>query len=210
MTTPTKIPAPPAPSGSCETRKFTVEEYYRMAEAGILRPDERVELICGEIVLMAPIGNPHATGVRRIERVFRRTVGDAVTISGQNPVLVGECSNPQPDVAILRFREDDYSGQPPSAEDVLLIIEVADSALAYDRNVKSNLCAQANIPETWIKNLVEDCIEAFTGPGPNGYAHHIIYRRGDRISSSTLPDLEFDLEELLPPVPEPESQEAQQ
>jgi len=209
MATPTKIPAPPASSESCETRKFTVEEYYLMAEVGILHPDERVELICGEIVLMAPIGNPHATGVRRIERVFGRTAGDAVTISGQNPVLVGEYSNPQPDVAILRFRDDDYSGKPPSAEDVLLVIEVSDSTLVYDRETKVNLYAQASVPESWIMNLVEDCIEAFTGPGPNGYASHTVYRRGELIASSALPDIEFAVDDLLPPVPETESPDAQ-
>ncbi len=202
MTTPTKAPAQPAPKLECETRKFTVEEYYRMAEVGILHPDERVELICGEIVLMAPIGNPHATGVRRIERVFSRALGDAVTISGQNPVLVGDHSTPQPDIAVLLFREDDYLGKSPSSEDVLLLIEVSDSSLAYDRDVKVNLYAQASIPETWIMNLVDDCIEAFTGPGPEGYANHAIYRRGDRISPSTLPDADFAVEDLLPPLVE--------
>ena len=200
MTTPTKAPAQPAPKLECETRKFTVEEYYRMAEVGILHPDERVELICGEIVLMAPIGNPHATGVRRIERVFSRALGDAVTISGQNPVLVGDHSTPQPDIAVLLFREDDYLGKSPSSEDVLFLIEVSDSSLTYDRDVKVNLYAQASIPETWIMNLVDDCIEAFTGPGPEGYAHHAIYRRGDRIAPSTLQDVEFAVDDLLPPV----------
>ena len=202
MTTPAKAPARPVPKLECNTRKFTVEEYYRMAEVGILRPDERVELINGEVIVMAPIGNPHATGVRRIERVFSQTAGSSVTISGQNPVLIGERSTPQPDVAILRYREDDYFGKLPSAEDVLLVIEVSDTSLAYDRNVKVNLYAQANIPETWITNLPEDCIEAFTGPGPNGYTQHTIYQRGDRIAPSTLPGVEFAVEDLLPPAVE--------
>jgi Uma2 family endonuclease len=185
---------------SPQRRKFTVDEYYRMAKVGILHPDERVELIDGAIVLMAPIGNPHATGVRRIERVFSQVAGDAVTISGQNPVHLHEHSNPQPDVAILRYRGDDYSGKPPSAEDVLLVIEVSDSTLTYDRDVKLNHYAQANIPETWLMNLVDDCIEGFTQPGPDGYAQHTIYRRGDTISPSTLPDVEFAVNDLLPPV----------
>ena len=202
MTTPAKAPARPVPKLECNTRKFTVEEYYRMAEVGILRPDERVELINGEVIVMAPIGNPHATGVRRIERVFSQTAGSSVTISGQNPVLIGERSTPQPDVAILRYREDDYFGKSPSAEDVLLVIEVSDTSLAYDRNVKVNLYAQANIPETWIANLSDDCIETFTGPGPDGYATHTIYRRGDRIAPSTLPDVEFAVDDLLPPAVE--------
>ncbi|MCY4366421.1 MAG: Uma2 family endonuclease [Chloroflexi bacterium] len=204
MTTPTKTPAQTAKSEAKEfpkTRKFTVGEYYRMAEVGILHPDERVELICGEIVLMAPIGNPHATGVRRIERFFSRALGDAVTISGQNPVLVGEHSTPQPDIAVLLFREDDYSGKSPSSEDVLLLVEVSDSTLAYDREVKLSLYAQASIPETWIMNLVDDCIESFTEPGPDGYSRNTVYRRGDRIAPSTVADVEFEVEDLLPPVP---------
>ena len=190
----TETPAPP------ETRKFTVEEYYRMAEVGILQPNEKVELINGEIIVMSPIGNPHASTVRRIERVMGRAFGDAATISGQNPVRLGNYSDLQPDVAILRYREDDYFGKPPAAEDVLLVIEVSETSLAYDRGTKANMYAIANVPETWVMNLVEDCIESFTQPGPNGYANHTIYRRGDRISPSTLPDVEFAVEDLLPPM----------
>ena len=208
MTTPTKVPAAPAPvesphsSPSPERRKFTVDEYYRMAEVGILHPDERVELINGEILVMSPIGNPHASGVRRLERVVGRAVGDAATISGQNPVRLGNYSDLQPDVTVLRYREDDYFGKPPAAEDILLVIEVSDSSLAYDRGTKANMYAAANVPETWVMNLVEDCIESFTGPGPEGYSNHTIYRRGDTISPSALPDVEFAVDDLLPPAPE--------
>lgn len=123
---------------------------------------------------------------------------------------MNEGSDPQPDVAILRYREDDYTGKLPAAEDVLLLIEVSDSTLAYDRGTKLNLYAQANIPETWLMNLPEDCIEAYTQPGPDGYAQHAIHRRGDTISPSTLPDVRLAVDDLLPPAPaEPESQETQ-
>ena len=208
MTTPTKAPAAPAPAESPHTptfperRKFTVDEYYRMAEVGILHPDERVELIDGVILVMAPMGNPHATGIRRLERVWHDTAGNAITLSGQCPIRLGEYTDPEPDVAILRFREDDYAGKPPAAEDILLVIEVSDTSLAYDRGTKANMYAAANVPETWVMNLVEDCIESFTGPGPNGYANHTIYRRGDKISPSTLPDVEFAVDDLLPPMVE--------
>ena len=216
MTTPTKTPTQPAQtetagisksvSTSPEHRKFTVDEYYRMAEVGILRPDERVELIDGEIILMAPMGNPHATGVRRLERVWHDTAGNAVTVSGQCPIRLSEYADPEPDVAILRYREDDYSGKPPSADDVLLIIEVSDTTLAYDRDVKAVLYAQANIPETWVMNLSDDCIESFTEPSSEGYSRHTVYQRGDRISPSTISGVEFAVEDLLPPaVEEPET-----
>ena len=203
MTTPTKAPPQPAQMETLappETRKFTVEEYYRMADVGILQPDEKVELINGEIIVMSPMGNPHATGVRRLERVWHNAVGNAAIVSGQCPIRLGEYADLEPDVAILRYREDDYAGKPPGGEDVLLIIEVSETSLAYDRGTKADIYARFNIPETWVMNLPEDCIESFTGPGPNGYANHTIYRRGDRISPSTLPDVEFAVEDLLPPM----------
>ena len=209
MTTSAKAPAPTTPVAPRQTRKFTVDEYYRMAEAGILHHTERVELINGEIIVMPPIGNPHATGVRRIDRVFRQTAGDAVTISGQNPVRLGDHSDPQPDIAILRYREDDYSDKPPSAEDVLLIIEVSDSTLAYDRGTKADIYARFNVPEIWVMNLPEDCIEGFSDPGPEGYTRQTTYRRGDKISPAALPDLEFAVDDLLPPLPAAAQQTAE-
>ena len=202
MTTPTTVPAPMAPKIEVNTRKFTVEEYYRMAEVGILHADERVELVCGEIVLMAPMGKPHAVGIRRVDRILQRTLDGSAIVSAQNPIHLGPNSEPEPDVAILRIKEDEYLKEHPEPEDILWVIEIADSTLAYDREVKVNLYAQANVPETWIMNLVDDCIEAFTGPGPDGYANHTTYRRGERISPSTLPDFEFAVDDLLPPAVE--------
>ena len=100
----------------------------------------------------------------------------------------------------MRPRQDSYISGHPGPTDVLLVIEVSDTTLAHDREVKLNLYARANIPETWIMNLVDDSIETFTGPGPDGYANHTIYRRGDRISPSTLTAVEFAVDDLLPPV----------
>ena len=206
MTTPTKAPIQPAPTESPETsthperRKFTVDEYYRMAEVGILHADERVELIDGEIVLMAPMGKPHAVGVRRADSILQRVLEGVAIVSAQNPVHLGPHFEPEPDVAVLRIKEDEYLNQHPEPGDILWVIEIADTTLYHDRGVKALLYAEANIPETWIMNLVEDCIEAFTQPGPDGYAQHAIYRRGDTISPSTLPDVEFAVDDLLPPV----------
>ena len=209
MTTPTKAPAQPAPKLECETRKFTVEEYYRMAEVGILHPEERVELICGEIVPMAPIGKPHAVGLRRVDRILQKALEGVAIVSAQNPIHLGPYSEPEPDLAVLRLKEDEYLSEHPEPGDILLVVEIADTTLSHDKQVKTLLYAQAIIPETWIMNLVDDCIEAFTGPGPEGYANHAVYQRGDRISPSTLPDVDFAVEDLLPPVPETESQETQ-
>ena len=206
MTTPTKAPARPVPTETLESpksRKFTVDEYYRMAEVGILHPEERVELINGEIILMAPIGPLHLWSVNRWNIIFAQLVVDGrVIVQIQNPILLGDNSQPEPDVALLAPESQDDPATMPGPDSVLLAIEVSDSTLAYDRGPKADTYARHNIPETWVMNLVEDCIEAFTQPGPTGYANHTIYRRGDRISPSTLPDVEFAVDDLLPPVVE--------
>ena len=203
MTTPTKAPPKPAPAESQyspETRKFSVEEYYRMAEAGILLPDERVELIDGEIIVMAPIGRLHNSGVDRFAFYFSEQSKGRYIVRSQGSVRIGEGSEPEPDIALLSFRDDFYAYAQPGPADILLVIEVSDTTLAYDRNVKVNLYARFDIPETWVMNLPGDCIEGFSEPGPDGYAKHTVYRRGDKISPVSLPDVEFAVDDLLPPV----------
>jgi len=200
MTTPTKAPAQPAPKVEFDTRKFTVEEYYRMAEVGVLQPDERVELICGEIVLMAPIGPQHNSGVIRLTEAFVALFRGLFVVMPQGSIRLSQYSEPEPDIALLKIRADYYAESLPTPEDLVIAIEVSDTTLAYDRDVKVVLYAQANIPEAWIMNLVEDCIEVFTEPGTEGYAQHAVYRRGDCISPAALPDVELAVEDLLPPV----------
>ena len=205
MTTPTKAPARPAQTETREipkSRKFTVDEYYRMAEVGILHPDERVELIDGEILVMAPIGPLHNSGVIRLNETFVALLRGRFVVMPQGAMRLSRFSAPEPDIALLKLRADYYVNSLPTPEDIVIAIEVSNTTLAYDRGTKVNLYAQANIPETWVMNLVEDCIESFTGPGPDGYANHTIYRRGDKISPSTLPDVEFAVDDLLPPMVE--------
>ena len=192
------VAAPPAPAR--ESRKFTVAEYYRMAEVGILHPTERVELIDGEIIVMAPIGEPHATGVDRLTLAFAEVSRGRFIVRVQNPIRLNDGGAPQPDLVILRLREDFYISAHPGPGDVLLIIEVSDSTLDFDREVKSRRYAAVGIPEMWVLNLPEDCLERFTEPGPQGYARHDILWRGDRVSPIALPDLELAVDELLPPA----------
>ena len=212
MTTQAKVPAtvpPPAPPVQetpayvPQTRKFTVAEYYRMAQAGILKPDERVELIQGEIILMPPIGPGHADNVNELNEVLAPHAPGRFRISVQNPVRLDDGSEPEPDVALLRRRPEGYAAAHPVPADVLLIIEVADSTLAYDREVKAHLYGRNNIPETWVRNLPEDCIERFTQPGPDGYARHTVHRRGETLTPVALPDLELAVSDLLLPMPTP-------
>lgn len=145
-------------------RRFTSAEYHAMTAAGILSEDERVELIAGEIVKMAPIGSRHAGCVKKLNRRLSRALGDRALVSIQDPILLGEGVEPEPDLALLRPREDDYTLSHPRPGDVLLVIEVADASLDYDRRVKIPLYAQAGVPEMWIVNLLQGEIEVYHGP----------------------------------------------
>ena len=191
----------PAAALTREKRKFTVAEYYRMAEVGILHHTERVELLDGEIIVMAPMGERHANGVRRIDRVLHRVFGDAAIISVQCPLHLDDLSEPEPDVALLRLREDEYLDSHPGPADTLVVMEVSDSTLDFDREVKSKRYAAAGIPEMWVMNLPGDCLDRLDQPGPAGYARHTVFRRGEKISPAALPDLEFAVADLLPPRP---------
>jgi Uma2 family endonuclease len=176
---------------------FTVDEYHRMSEAGILTDADRVELIEGEIIKMSPIGKQHAACVNRLNSILNRKAGDAAIISVQNPVRLDDYSEPQPDVALLRPREDFYSRELPGAEDVLLIIEVADTSVEYDRSVKLPLYAKANISETWLANIKEDRIEAYSQPDNGIYQNARLIKRGETLTPESLPDLSITVEEIL-------------
>ena len=192
------VVAPPAPARA--SRKFTVSEYYRMAEVGILHPTERVELIDGEVLTMPPMGPEHFSGIMRHTRVFGRLAGDRFALLIQAPLWLDEFFAPEPDLALLKFRADDYWGLRPGPADTLLAIEVAKSSLQYDREIKAHIYGRAGIPETWVLNLPEGCLERFTAPGPEGYTRHEILRRGDKVRPITLPDLDLAVDELLPPA----------
>ncbi len=205
MTTRTKDPAAaaPTPSPTLETRKFTVAEYYRMGEAGILKPDERVELVEGEIIVMPPIGPKHAGNVDISTEALILSAEGRYVVRVQNPIHLDEGSEPRPDFALLRPRDDRYTTSHPTPSDVLLVVEVADSTLEYDRQMKAHVYGRAGVPETWVRNLPEDCIERFTEPGTEGYARHSVHRRGDTLAPASLPNLELAVADLLPPVPSP-------
>lgn len=133
--------------------RFTVDDYNRMAETGILKEDARVELIEGEIKMMSPIGSRHASTVDRSDRALKRLLGDSYIVRVQGPILLDDYSEPQLDLAVLHFRDDFYAGGHPTPADVLLVIEVADSTLQEDRKVKMPLYARAGIPEAWLVDL---------------------------------------------------------
>ncbi len=176
-------------------RRFTVHEYHRMGEAGILHEDDRVELIEGEIVEMAAIGTRHFTCVNVLNRLLVRSVGDAAIVSVQNPVRLDERTEPQPDLAVLRVR--DYRESLPMPEDVLLLIEVSDTTLRYDRGVKLPLYARAGILEVWIVDLAGEVIERHTDPSGDTYRGYKQARRGEKIESAALPELTLGVDAVL-------------
>ena len=175
--------------------RFTVHDYHRMGEAGILHEDDRVELIEGEIVEMAAIGTRHFSCVNRLTRMLVMGVGDAAVVSVQNPVRLNEHTEPQPDITVIQPR--DYTESLPVPEDVLLLVEVSDTTLAYDRNVKLALYARAGIGEVWIVNLPARTIEQYTDPSGDGYRRVDHKRGGQKLQPAALPDLTPTVDEIL-------------
>lgn len=175
---------------------FTVESYQRLAELGVLRDDDRVELIAGQVVEMSPIGDRHASCVRRLIGLFSRHALDVAVIDAQNPVVLGRHDAPQPDVVLLRPRADGYPTHPRSP-DILLVIEVADTTLAYDRDVKIPLYARAGVPEAWLVDLTADRIAAYREPRAGTYARVHSAARGDVLTPLLLADVTLAVTDLL-------------
>jgi Uma2 family endonuclease len=168
-----------------------------MIEAGILLEDERIELIDGAIVTMSPIGVRHVGCVNILNSLLTETLGRTVIVSVQNPFHLGEHSEPQPDVAVLRPRGDSYSHSLATAADILLLIEVADTSLDYDRNVKVPLYARAGIPEVWVINLAAETVEVYTQPGDPTYQRVQTRKKGDVLTPTTLPDVTLSVDQLF-------------
>lgn len=168
-------------------RLLTVAEYHKMAEVGILDEDDRVELINGEIIEMSPIGSMHTSRVKRIMRLFHNMPNvEKYLISVQDPISLGKYSEPEPDLAILYFRADFYEEKHPEPQDILLLIEVSDTSLGYDREVKKPLFAAAGIPELWIVNIEDEQVEVYRKPQNGDYIHRQDFKRGDTIFIESL------------------------
>ena len=178
--------------------RFTVDEYDRMAEVGLLTQCDRVELLDGDIVEMSPIGDDHASVVARISHVFSARLGTRSIVWPQNPVgLRVVRSVPQPDVALLRARDDFYRSGRPGPDDALLVIEVMDTTAARDRGVKLPLYARAGVAEVWLVDLRADTIEVYRQPSSVGYADARVVRRGDRVTPLAFPDVTVTMDDLL-------------
>ena len=168
-----------------------------MAEAGILHEDDRVELIAGKIIQMAAIGSRHAACVKRLIKLLVREVGDSGVVGAQDPIILPDSSEPEPDVTVLRPRDDFYAAGHPVPEDVLLLIEVSDTSLEYDREVKLPLYASAGILEVWIVDLVNQNVYAYSRSIAGSYGNTHSVGCGDSIAPRTLPDLVVSVDEVF-------------
>ena len=179
-------------------RRFTVDDYYAMAEAGILSHDERVELVNGEIVEMSPIGDRHAYSVDELVDTLVNRFRGRARVRCQNPLRFDGLREVQPDVALLKLRDDMYSTGHPGPDDVLLLIEVSDSTLAYDRNVKLPMYARFDIPECWVVNIPDGLIEVYTDPSDGEYQTRRAYAADESVSSSAFPDISLSVSRIVP------------
>lgn len=178
-----------------EYHNLTVSEYERMGENGIFPPDARVELIEGEIIEMSPIGSRHAACVDLITEVFNEQLRGRAIVRAQNPIVLDDFSEPQPDITVLRFRPDRYRAAHPRPEDILLVIEVSDTTVQYDRLMP--LYARAGIPEALLFNLPDDRLEYFSHPEMGAYQVSRVLGRGERFQSTSVDGLALDVEMIL-------------
>lgn len=177
--------------------RFSVEEYHRMGEAGIFTEDDRVELWDGEIIVMSPIGNPHAVCVTEQDRLFVQQLADRAIVRNQQPASLLSDTEPEPDIVLARPRADRYRSGHPTAEDILLIIEVADTSLAYDRDTKIPGYGREGIPEAWLWDLGGEHVYVYQDPCPEGYRSMRVFGRGDVLTPSAFPDVRIPVDEVL-------------
>ena len=176
---------------------FTVDEYYRMADVGILGPTDRVELIEGEIIQMSPIGNRHASCVDRANYLFVTAFKEKAIVSIQHPLRLDKYNEPQPDIIVLKPRADYYASQSRTPADTFFVVEVSDTTLRYDTKVKLPIYARSDVPEVWIENLQEDLLLVCRDPTGRSYRTQLTLHPGEFISPPGFPELSFKVEDLL-------------
>ncbi len=184
-------------------KRFTVAEYHRLAELGFFRQEERVELIKGEIIEMAAKGTPHCVCETLLYRELVQLLLNRAMVRGQQPIIIPDHSEPEPDLAIVRNVNDNYLSSHPSPSDILLLIEISNSTLKYDREVKLPLYAEAGISDYWIFNLIKSCLECYSQPyqdsqGNFDYRRKLILLPNESVKLPSFPDLILDLSKVFP------------
>lgn len=176
--------------------RFSVDEYYKMIELGMLKDYEKAEIIEGELIQKMPIGDKHAAIVNTLNRFFIKNVSDDILVSVQNPVRLSDYDEPEPDITLADLTKYDGKRHPRPSE-VILIVEVSDSTLKYDRDTKLSLYAEAEIPEVWIVNLKNDIIEVHQKPSSGIYQLAQIFKRGDILQSDSLSNVKLEVDKIL-------------
>jgi Uma2 family endonuclease len=184
-------------------KRFTIAEYHRLAELGFFEENDRVELIKGEIVQMAAKGTPHSVCETLLFRQLIKLLEDRALVRGQQPIIISDYSEPEPDLAIVRNVDDSYLSAHPSPSDILLLIEIADSYLKYDQDIKLSIYAEFDISDYWIFNLVDNHLECYSEPyedlrGKFGYRRKLIFLPNDSVNLSSFSDLVLDLSKVFP------------
>jgi Uma2 family endonuclease len=180
-------------------RRFTVEEYRLMGETGVFRPDERIELLEGGIYRMSPKGKKHVVSTTRANNCFRKHLGDRAIIRSQDPIKLGERSEPEPDVALLSPDEQEYVDRDPTPQEILYVLEIADTTLTYDRTIKAPLYAQAGIIQYGILNVNARELEDYRDPDDSGYRTKHTYRTDESFTLVAFREVRITISELLPP-----------
>ncbi len=191
---PWKAAAKSMPAGP---RKFTVDEYMQMVELGVLGKEDRLELVDGEILEMAPIGKPHGVRISIVLQALMDTVPRNIMKYSQSTIRLNDGSGPEPDIALLTPQASMDRENIPRPQDILLIIEIADSSLRIDRGDRARRYARNGIPELWIFALETDEVEVSRQPTPEGYADVRVHRRGDTLTIQELPGIRLAVDELL-------------
>ena len=177
--------------------RFTADEYHRMGESGLFGEDDRVELIEGEIIEMTPIGSRHAGTVKRLLQRLSQSVGTRAIVAVQDPLALATRSEPEPDIALLRPRDDFYTTSHPGPADVLLLVEVAEASLRYDREVKIPLYARHGIPAVWLVDLAGRELTAYEQPAGEGYLQTRVITDLAEVALPGRSDLTVDLSGLF-------------
>lgn len=189
--------------------RFNIDEYSRMGEVGILGPEDRTELIDGEIVRMSPIGARHASVVDRLTQVLVRRIEGGAIVRVQNPLMLDECSLPHPDIVLLQYRDDVYADDQPGPDDALLVVEVAETSGRYDRRIKLPLYSRAGVPEVWIVVLGDKRVEVCRDPVGRQYGSSFNATPSDTLSPLAMPGLRVAVDEILGIQAEPRRDQKQ-
>jgi Uma2 family endonuclease len=181
-----------------KVKLWTVDEYHQLIDKGVFHPEERVELIAGQIIQMSPKGTAHTSATRRTSNVLRNFLGNRASVYTQDPIQLNNNSEPEPDLSVVRFDPLDYSQQHPTAADVYLIIEVADTSLTYDTEIKAKLYAEAGITDYWVLDVSDRRLIVFREPHQQGYQSQVILNEQQAITPLAFPDLAIAITDILP------------